>query len=358
MGLLVNLSDQRQSPLEAGIDSYFDARDRAEQRRLQKQQVQGGLLEKGLVADDQGNLTRTPEAQAKLDEEAKARDPNSERSNLARNMMAKMGAAPTGTESYNDVMGVAPLYEKYQAAKDRADMTRALRAQAGSTKDQGRVDRLVKDFGTALDPNGQRAGEFGKIVGRKNAADRAGVLFDQYGLNIPAAQTRELATAVGSLLSGGSASAVSQIEELVPKSYKGDINAFLSKLTNNPRGLEQQKFIQGYKDTVERERKLANQQLAKIVKQRVSRFGELRKLDPETHDRILAESLEPLGMKPEDLDSIYNEKPSGGLLSGDADHKPAGLLTAPPAPPAATPQKVVKDGITYIKQGSQWVPQG
>ena len=165
--------------------------------------------------------------------------------------------------------------------------------------------RESKDLAADLDkPLVARSGVLGKISAVDTASQKLDQLFQQFpDGNIPKAQTHELALAVAGLIGNGTAQSQQQINNMVPHSYKGNMEAFLSDLTNNPRGLQQQKFIKQLQDTTTREGNLARQQLAQYKFSTLPGHERLRQRNPERFYNIAASKL---NMSPEDIKQNYD----------------------------------------------------
>lgn len=168
---------------------------------------------------------------------------------------------------------------KSDTAVDVADM----KAAAVTSK---RVSEMRK----ALDPSGPRAGNFGAAQKTAMAAQRLEGLFQQFpDYNVPKAQTTEIATAVASMISGGSPQSQHQIDMLVPDTGRGraaDIQAFL---TNNPNGREQQAFMKLAHETAIREKGIAEDQINTIQNQRLSEFGDVKSQYPDVYNQVVGQ---------------------------------------------------------------------
>lgn len=345
-GLLSGLAEG----IKSGVQSYQDTkryndektrRDRQDQ--LQQQAFQSGLIGKDQELNpDSGQIQLSEFGKQKQAAEASNYDPNSAKAQFLRNSAEQFGAKnlPQGLLP-TDYDKVLPILEKGREFDLRnKELGAKLQATRGD-KSAKEAEKLAENFAKDLDPSRARTGEFGKVEARKNAAERAAVLFKQYpDLNIPAIQTRELSTAVGNLLSGGSGGAVTQINELVPSSLQGDANKIASWVTGNPRGLEQQQFIHSLKDTVEREQSLANEQIGKYIRRKTAGYEKLKKTDPEAYNRILQANLVDYGLTPDQLEGLGGPAPQQqrGLMMGQG----GGLI---PSAQAATPQPHPQDNV-------------
>jgi hypothetical protein len=193
-------------------------------------------------------------------------------------------------------------------------------------KKQTRLDeqslKYSKMMGEDLDPNRARSGEMGKNQARVNSAERIETLLKQFpDGNIPKIQTRELATSVGALLSNGSSTAVSQIDELVPHTMKGNAAKIAEWVTGDPQGSQQQKFIKLYADTAAREKQTAAKQIVQAqVKKAFSTHKKLKDLDPDAFYSNLSAAT---GLDTDQIKDMEKQKGFKGQLLDEAAPKPA-----------------------------------
>jgi len=153
-----------------------------------------------------------------------------------------------------------------------------------------------KQRGKAFDDiNPYRRGNTGLLSYQKmkDAGGRIDALFSQFpDYNVPSNQTHELASTVAALVSGGSIQSQKQLDSITPSDIVGDANQIASWLTNNPRGLGQQKFMHALHDTSKREVETADNQL-KFAQVQIleGKHSDLRKSDPEEYKRLLVDVL-------------------------------------------------------------------
>lgn len=153
-----------------------------------------------------------------------------------------------------------------------------------SDKNEKRLIALKDD----LDPNKARGGNLAKSQAMINSADRVDGLFQQFpDYNIPKAQTVELATAVASLISGGSPQSQHQIDMMVPSSMRGSSQDIASWITNNPQGRDQVGFMKMMHETAARERQIAESQVKNAQIARLAAHKHLEKADPESYRAVL-----------------------------------------------------------------------
>lgn len=250
-------------------------------------------------------------------------DPTSDESKLARDTL-RHAYKDAGKDIEVPESLSASMVEKLVAQEEKsADrrIAQSYRAEAAQdkadNKHREKVDKMAVDFGNNIDPNKARTGSLGKNQERFNAVGRIEGLLSQFkDGNVPNIPTREIASALAAMISSGGSTAVSQIEELVPHSLHGDINKVASWITGKPRGMEQQKFIRMYADTVEREKEIAKTQILKAQFEKA--FGThvaLKREDPETFYKQLATYTH---MSPDDVKAIEAHKDfKGSYLSSE-----------------------------------------
>ncbi len=209
------------------------------------------------------------------------------------------------------------------------------------TDDQ--ILKYNKAMGEDLDPNRARSGEMGKNQGRVNAADRINTLLQQFpDGNIPQIQTRELASSVASLLSNGSQIAIQQINELVPHTMAGSATKISEWVTDNPTGMQQQKFIKMYADTANREKATAQKQITQgQFKKAYSTHHKLKEMSPDDFYQNLSTAT---GLDPEEIQKM------------EAQPGFKGQFTAPTNDQSKTPSNEVErqtaDGKIAIFDGN------
>jgi hypothetical protein len=195
---------------------------------------------------------------------------------------------------------VANQYKEQMDNALTAANTSSKQAETAKTYNEIGVnnDKLAQNLKDDLDPNKARAGNLAKSQAVVNASERLNQIFKQFpDYNIPKAQQTEAVSAFGAILNGGSAPLQSQLEELVPKSAKGDVTSVGAWLFNDPMGQNQQKFMSLLHDSVERERDLASEQVKTAQVQRLPAHDLFRQRNPELYSSILS----GYGIKPENV---------------------------------------------------------
>ena len=137
---------------------------------------------------------------------------------------------------------------------------------------------------------------------------------------------QELAIITNSLLTGGGTTAHSAIEQLVPRTYKGDIMGFIEKLSNTPQSVEAQDFVKQFKKIAEREKTYSDAGIRKILGSNTDAFYKLKEKNPEAFDNIVNSKLNVNS----DLNQIVN----------DLGAKKAQSAVAAPKAPQKDTQKV------------------
>ena len=169
------------------------------------------------------------------------------------------------------------------------------------------TDKWQENLEKDLDADKSRTGNFAIPSKMKMASQRIIGLFNQFpDGNIPKSQSVELASAVAGVVSGGiSPQSQQQINELVPSSMRGRAEDIAALVTNEPRGRQQQKFMELLKGTAKREAEIADQQMEEIRVKRLPFHKKFRESDPETFNQIVS----AYGLNPEYIgkDMKYNK---------------------------------------------------
>lgn len=191
---------------------------------------------------------------------------------------------------------------KTEVAKIIADA----KGNATDSKENSKTTKRFTEFSNKIDPTQARAGTTGKIQQMLNSADHVQGLLAQYpDGNLPHGPTREFATNVANLISGGgSTTALTQINELVPNSLAGSVMDKVSYLFNHPAGRQQQEFIKQLAETATRQQQISQNQLNRDLYARVGGYEDLRKADPEKFNTI----MKLRGLDPQVYDDIKNGK--------------------------------------------------
>lgn len=179
-----------------------------------------------------------------------------------------------------------------------AARTSGLRGNAmdsmASTREMLARDSLVKEARNTLDPYFQ-TGAGKQLAVKFNRINSTEPLVSQMMAQEGGGDTRqmrELGTSVANLITNGNVAAQEQINGMIPKTYKGDMNAFLEKLKNNPTGTDQIAFIHRLAETVARE-KAATQSLTRTNAERTApTLRVLKEHYPDDYNAVLKQYLE------------------------------------------------------------------
>lgn len=311
-----NFSYALPSLLDNALTSFNESSDRLADRKLRQRQ-----LDQSAKQQDLENKIALFKSGGQLDQNTGliTEDPLYRKKQIAdkiaeANIRAGTeGAMPTFDEETGLLKDykVAPGKLKYET-----DVAKAKNVYKIDNADARETNKEVKALKDDLDPNKARGGNLAKSQAMINSADRVQTLFSQFpDGNIPAAQTHELASAVASLVSGGSSpQSQQQINSIVPSSARGNAEAMISWLTNEPRGQQQQKFMQLLQHTAEREKALAQRQVKIAQIQRLSAYENLKQKNPKIYNGILS----AYGISPDEIDESgrYRELPQQGGHAG------------------------------------------
>lgn len=122
-------------------------------------------------------------------------------------------------------------------------------------------------------------------------------------------QMVEMAISTVKTLMNSNAVAESTIQSMVPETYKGNLNKFWEKVTNEPTGIDAQQFLERYADTLRREQSVAQKQLETGFNRATAPHRQMLKRNPDIHN---------------DLRSAWfpaDETPAPAASSGGATHR-------------------------------------
>jgi hypothetical protein len=180
-----------------------------------------------------------------------------------------------------------------------------------NVKEQTMRDALIKEARTTLDPyfqhgaGNQLALKFNRIAGAEPLVQQ---MLTQAGGG-DTRQMRELGTSVANIITGGNVVAQNQVEEMIPKTYQGNLNAFLEKLKNEPTGLEQQAFIKRFAETIAREKAATQAQSRAIAERNAPTLRVLKSNYPEDYQAVVDQYL---NQSPEIMGPGANQPQSTG----------------------------------------------
>lgn len=186
----------------------------------------------------------------------------------------------------------------------------------GEKKDQYSQKRLTA-LGDALDPSKARAGAFGVSKQVYDRAERLQSLASAFkDGNLDSRQVEELAIGLNAMLSGANTGAAQQVKSLVPNSIWGNAQKVKEWLVNEPQGLQQQAFVNRMLGSITREKSTASDQLKRTQFQRIGRYGDLEKSNPDEFQNVLQSS----GVDPQE----YSKWKKGGYKPMTAVQSPEG----------------------------------
>jgi hypothetical protein len=231
----------------------------------------------------------------KLESEAKTEmqksNPNSDISKTYRDLYRKTTGkdAPSNTTA-TELEKLEPILARLHTSEENRKDRQLKMSELKSARDEKQLAKNVVDMGYDLDSNRRGAGEMGKNQARVNAAGRVNELITQFpDYNMPHIQAREVATSVAGLLNSGSQSAVSQINELVPKTWQGSVAKIEEYIKGIPVGEKQQEFMKLMHETAIRERDLAKEQILEAKFEKAyGTWGRVKKDNPDEFYRVLA----------------------------------------------------------------------
>jgi hypothetical protein len=302
--------------------------------QMQQQNEQAGLLAKGMQTDDSGNVSYTPEQQQIVNTQ-KAHSLNE--ANLQTQFDTPGSEANKNFESiirptlesaygkkYSDQMypqgitasefeqsNVGPILKyKIDLAKQQAAL--ALQNTRMGITQSDKLDKRFTDLSNTLDANKGRAGNLASLQDRLNKADRIDQLVQKsnenpHGLTGP--EMQELATSTASLLKGSGNVSEGEINGLMPKTAKAKYGSLMEYLSNEPQALNNQAFVNNYKNLVDRERTVTGQQLKTAQYQKLGGFSDLRNKDKDRFEAILQDH----GLSSDEYDQ-FQKSGSKGLL--------------------------------------------
>lgn len=289
-----------------------------------------------------GGLEPTPEAKAQREFEAKKRvhdeqtyDPTAPVNQLYHQTAEQFGLKniPEGLIA-PDYEKVLPLQEKFQQNQIKQQEVANNRKAQASAKNDNLSLKLVEGLKNDLDPNKARGGN---LAANQKQVDRAthlqGLINTYHDRNLDSRETEELAIGLQSLLSQGNPAA-GQVAALVPKSAIGDSAKLKEWLFNEPRGTNQQAFIERIGHSIDRQKQISEEQVKRAQVQRLSAHGRLKEIDPDTYGAI----LNSYGITPEDVQKLTPGQQQG-LIQAVASNQGGGLInSAQAAAPSPHPQ--------------------
>jgi hypothetical protein len=173
------------------------------------------------------------------------------------------------------------------AHEDRTTSREIALSQKTDQRTSDRLSKMSKD----LDPSAMVRGAFSISKQVIDRADRLRTLDDyvqayQNG-NADSRQIEELAIGMNSLLSGANTGAQQQVAALVPKTAIGNASKMYEFLSGNPKGTNQQAFVQRMMGTIENEKRTAQAQINKTRFSRIAQYKDVEAADPVGFNDVL-----------------------------------------------------------------------
>lgn len=143
------------------------------------------------------------------------------------------------------------------------------------------LDRWTKDFQKDMNLYAQRSTSMGMITGTSLRASKLLTLVDAIPKrNLTGPEMTELGTGMAGLLTGQNRVNFEMVKDLVPQSAQGSINDVISWLTNDPKGRDQQAFVDRLTNTIQREQDLSTQQMHELRRSTIAAHRSLYNADP------------------------------------------------------------------------------
>lgn len=175
--------------------------------------------------------------------------------------------------------GVTKDYVSMSNSGNRSDDTllKMMAIMAGKsgqsqTKATDKANAGLDALDASIDPNKWRGGEFGKLAGMVNSADRATTVGNQFADrgNMDSRMVADMSQAVASMVGGGGHAAEATIHRYIPDT-SGNLVAKISEwFTNHPVGTDQAEFVNRMMDTSKRERDLASDKIHDVQLSRIA----------------------------------------------------------------------------------------
>jgi len=156
--------------------------------------------------------------------------------------------------------------------------------QKGGANEEKELDKLEKEFSAEVSPTRGKTGEYGKMYGYRNRADRAAaIIANMPSGNLTNYQKSELAGAVASLVTNGNQTAVETIRRFDPTTAEMSYDQLVQWLSGKPQVLKSAAFVETFRDLLARERDIANENLQTSYEQRAARFYKLKAKRPDIY---------------------------------------------------------------------------
>lgn len=191
--------------------------------------------------------------------------------------------------------------DRKEAAQANRDLRQTIADQGAENRASAGDEKLVGKLNEHLDKGWLgRGGQASKIQEKINNAEATEGLIEQgkhQKGGLDSRQIEELAQSTARTL-GGTGQASARVEALVPHTVGGKVRSFQEWITGKPTGLEMQEFTDRMAETIDREKKIANNQRRSFQVEGLTAFAQLKKRNPEAYNAALAAR----GISPEMID--------------------------------------------------------
>lgn len=171
------------------------------------------------------------------------------------------------------------------SVQDRALKRQELAQQKNYALDSSESEKLKNDLTKGWVG---RSGQAGVVQNKINSAEAALALVEQ-GKNqqngLDSRQIEELALSTGRLLG---ATAMAQVQSLVPHTLFGKTQTIAEYLSSDPKGAGQQAFVDRLEETIKRELELAADQKKQFQIEQLSGHQNFKKRNPDLYNSIIS----------------------------------------------------------------------
>lgn len=249
--------------------------------------------------EDVGDAFTMKAKQDEMQRLARRRDPDSEESKFARDLLKQQGitipeqATADALEKYapqlTNILNQREARERREAVAKIAAAEREERKQAtAKTKEDETMNKEFTQMSKTINSElASSRSSFGKSAGILRSAEAIETFIKGVDpKSITTRQIYELARSLDSMLSQG-ASTISGAKKLIPETMSGDTAKIAEYITSIPKGAGQEAFVKQMMETVRREKELAKSQVQTTQKKLLSGYSHLKKKDPERFNDIL-----------------------------------------------------------------------
>lgn len=286
-GLLLPLENQTRSPIEEGINSYYQAKQLAQEKARQQMLDQAMLTERGLISNGQGGYSLDPAHQAM--QQANLQNLQNQNQEFQEGLLLKhVQRNPDGT------MTLDPTGQKLLAQDQKLK-------QSEIAKNYGQANLFNQNAGSGGGPSKMQLANYEKLTSQleqtrgQPAAKQAET--DLYNIakvqslaqlykdpnNMSPQLVQLLTNEVGKIAAGGS-STEAELDHLTPQTLASRFAGVWQQLSNNPTPANASAFVKQYVDYV-----TPLQQDAKnVIQDRYGRMIEAQKsnITPSQYDTV------------------------------------------------------------------------